>query len=160
MALYIWTSMARWTGRQDWRSWVAGVHVSQERALYCSSTNLWVENIHSFIEALGENCWRGKNVTAAFSMRSPQFWTHSSHWQKYANICIIIKVIIMNFSRTIRRRLHIFRLYAASFIWIVGANMKHIHLARLSISLAFNAHNEVTWARQKWSLNPRGVGPS
>lgn len=38
--LYIWLSTTKWTGRQDRRSWVAGSHVSQERALYCSSTNL------------------------------------------------------------------------------------------------------------------------
>lgn len=39
--LYIWVSTTKWTGRQERRSWVAGSHVSQERALYCSRTNLW-----------------------------------------------------------------------------------------------------------------------
>lgn len=38
--LYIWVSTTKWTGRQERRSWVAGSHVSQERALYCSRTNL------------------------------------------------------------------------------------------------------------------------
>lgn len=40
MKLYIWVSTTKWTGRQERRSWVAGSHVSQERALYCSRTNL------------------------------------------------------------------------------------------------------------------------
>lgn len=38
--LYIWVSTTKWTGRQERRSWVAGSHVSHERALYCSRTNL------------------------------------------------------------------------------------------------------------------------
>lgn len=46
MALYIWTRTARWTGRQDWRSCVAGVHVNHERALYCSNTNLNAEMLY------------------------------------------------------------------------------------------------------------------
>lgn len=40
MKLYIWLSTTKWMGRHDRRSCVAGSHVSQERALYCSSTNL------------------------------------------------------------------------------------------------------------------------
>lgn len=40
MKLYIWLSTTKWIGRHDRRSCVAGSHVSQERALYCSSTNL------------------------------------------------------------------------------------------------------------------------
>lgn len=60
MKLYIWVSTTKWTGRQERRSWVAGSHVSQERALYCSKTNLWWRqssvgtckhaqiNVHSF----------------------------------------------------------------------------------------------------------------
>lgn len=40
MALYSCVSTTKWTGRQEVRSWVAGLHVSQDRALYCSSTNL------------------------------------------------------------------------------------------------------------------------
>lgn len=40
MALYNWVSTTKWTGRQEVRSWVAGLHVSHDRALYCSKTNL------------------------------------------------------------------------------------------------------------------------
>lgn len=43
MKLYIWLSTTKWMGRQERRSCVAGSQVSQERALYCSSTNLMGE---------------------------------------------------------------------------------------------------------------------
>ena len=40
MALYNCVSTTKWTGRQELRSWVAGLQVSQDSALYCSKTNL------------------------------------------------------------------------------------------------------------------------
>lgn len=40
IALYICVRITKCTGRQERRSWVAGLQVNQERALYCSSTNL------------------------------------------------------------------------------------------------------------------------
>lgn len=40
MALYSCVSTTKWTGRQELRSWVAGLHVSHDSALYCSRTNL------------------------------------------------------------------------------------------------------------------------
>lgn len=45
MALYNCVSTTKWTGRQEVRSWVAGLHVSQDRALYCSSTNLRTSDV-------------------------------------------------------------------------------------------------------------------
>lgn len=40
MPLYICVRTVKWIGRQERRSWAAGLQVSQERALYCSRTNL------------------------------------------------------------------------------------------------------------------------
>lgn len=54
MKLYIWVSTTKWTGRQERRSWVAGSHVSQERALYCSRTNL---RDGKHIKRLFRLCW-------------------------------------------------------------------------------------------------------
>lgn len=79
MALYIWTSTAKWTGKQDWRSCVAGVHVSQERALYCSNTNLSLRNTE-FLHT----------PTHLYLLGKPVIFFYSQYWFRILFPCWII----------------------------------------------------------------------
>lgn len=80
MALYNWVSTTKWTGRQEVRSWVAGLHVSQDRALYCSKTNLKTSDVVLESRGCGTRCeflaGRSSSVCAT------EMWWCSEAWQK------------------------------------------------------------------------------
>lgn len=65
MPLYICVRTVKWIGRQERRSWAAGLQVSQERALYCSRTNLKENNTNL-------NLWRPEQT---FMMVQAGLWS-------------------------------------------------------------------------------------
>lgn len=80
MKLYIWLSTTKWTGRQERRSWVAGSHVSQERALYCSRTNLWRED--GAVSALGIELVSLDSLLGRRAyLSTSEVWFESSGWE-------------------------------------------------------------------------------
>lgn len=86
MKLYIWVSTTKWTGRQERRSCVAGSHVSQERALYCSRTNLShgeqtvLMHVVLFILKSGSLIVHTRLVWAAY-LSTSEVWLESSGWE-------------------------------------------------------------------------------
>lgn len=84
MKLYICVSTTKWTGRQERRSWVAGSHVSQERALYCSRTNLSGREtqriVNTCLNSVTGSSPHLKTQTAAY-LSTSEVWLESSGWE-------------------------------------------------------------------------------
>jgi len=107
MALYNWVSTPKWTGRQEVWSWVAGLHVSHDRALYCSKTNLKTSDVVLESRECGTR-WeflvgRSLSVCAtemwwcseAFRKRGHWFWAwghdDQNHWGRFSALAVDTK---------------------------------------------------------------------
>lgn len=77
---YICVSTTKWTGRQERRSCVAGSHVSHERALYCSRTNLSTSEV--WLESRGWECLlcRSSSDWTEDTCRCKEALRKSGHW--------------------------------------------------------------------------------
>lgn len=78
--LYNWFSTTKWTGRHERLSWVAGSQVSQERALYCSKTNLRTSEV--WFESSGCECLLCNNSSDCTegTWRCREALRNSGHW--------------------------------------------------------------------------------